>query len=73
MHGVVQLSVLPRLRQMFIMDGADNVYCSRDLCLPLSLVPASFDRTSAQTFSPIGMCWIHTRLKPDCMTLWTRW
>jgi len=53
---------------MFIMDGADSV-CVRDLCLPLSLVFASFDRTSARTFSPLRICWICTRSNPDCMML----
>jgi len=54
MYGVVQLSVWPRLRQMFVMDGADNICCSNDLCLPLSLVLASFERTSAQHFRLLG-------------------
>jgi len=73
MYGVVQLLVWPRLRQMFVMDGVDSICCSIDLCLLLSLVLASFDRTSARSFSFLGMCWIHTRSKLDCMTLQTRW
>jgi len=40
---------------MFVIDGVDSVYCRRDLCLPLSLVLASFDRMFACTFSPIGI------------------
>jgi len=41
---------------MFVIDGADSVCCRRDLCLPLSLVLATFYRTSARTFSLIGIC-----------------
>jgi len=40
---------------MFVMDRADSVSCRRDLCLPLSLVLASFDTMSARTFSPLGI------------------
>jgi len=58
---------------MFFMDGVDNVCCRRDLCLPLSLVLASFDRKYAHMFSPLGICWICTRSNPDCLTLRTRW
>jgi len=57
---------------MFVMDGADSVYCRRDLCLPLSLVLVSFDRTSAH-FSPLGICWIYTWSNLDSMTLRTKW
>jgi len=57
---------------MFVIDGANNVYCSRDLCLLFSLVLASLDRISALTFSLLGICWTHTRLKADCMMFWTR-
>ena len=31
-YEVVQLSVWPRLRQMFFVDGVDNVCCRLDLC-----------------------------------------
>jgi len=44
MCGVVQFSVWSRLRQMFIMDDADDVCCNRDLSLFFSLVLASLDR-----------------------------
>jgi len=54
---------------MFVVDGADSVCCRRDLCLPLSLVLASLDKTSACTFSPLGMCWMRTLSKPDFMIL----
>jgi len=56
MYGVVQFSVWSRLRQMFIIDGTDNVRCRRDLCLLFNLVLASLDRISALTFSLLGMC-----------------
>jgi len=72
MCGAVQLSVWPRLRQMFVVDGADNICCRRDLCLPLSLVLASLDNTFARTFYPLGMCWMCTQSKPDCMMLQTK-
>jgi len=36
MYGVIQLLVWFRLGQMFVMDGADSVYYTRDLCLPFS-------------------------------------
>ena len=72
MYVAVQFSVWSRLRQMFVIDGADNVCCCRNLCLLFSLVLASLDRISALTFSLLGMCWTHTRLKTDCMTLRTR-
>jgi len=71
-YGVVQLSAWPNLRQMFVVDGVDSVCCRRDLCLPLSLVLASLDKTSAHTFSHIGVCWMCTLSKPDCMMLHTR-
>jgi len=61
MYGVVQFSVWSRLRQMFVIDGADNVYCRRDLCRLFNLVLSSLDRISALTFSLLGMCWTHTR------------
>jgi len=72
MYGVVQLSVWPRLRQMFVVDGEDNICCRRDLCPPLSLLLASLDKTYASTFSPLGICWMCTRSNPDCMMLQTR-
>jgi len=65
MYGVVQFSVWSKLRQMFVIDGADNVCCRRYLCLLFSLVLASLDRISALTFSLLGMCWTHTRSKAD--------
>jgi len=61
-----------KLRQMFVIDGADNVCCRRDLCLLFNLVLASFDKISALTFSLLGMCWMHTRSKVDWMILQTR-
>jgi len=72
MYGVVQFSVWSRLRQMFVIDGANNVCCRRDLCLLFILVLASLDRMSTLTFSLLGMCWTHTRSKADWMTLRTR-
>jgi len=72
MYGVVQFSVWSRLRQMFFIAGAYNVFCSRDLCLLFSLVLDNLDRISTLTFSLLGMCWTHTRSKADCMTLRTR-
>jgi len=54
---------------MFVMDGANSVYCKSDLCLPLSLVLASFDRTFARTFSSLGICWMYNLSNPDWMTL----
>jgi len=57
---------------MFVMDGPDSVYCSRDLCLLFSLVLANLDRISTLTFSPLGTCWTRTRSKAECMTFWTR-
>jgi len=72
MYGVVQFSGWSKLRQMFVIDGANNVYCKRDLCLVFCLVLASLDRISALTFSLIGKCWTQTRSKADWMTLRTR-
>jgi len=54
-----------RLRQVFVVDGADNVSCKRDLCRLFSLVLASLDNKSTLTFSVLGMCWMHTRSKAD--------
>jgi len=47
---------------MFVVDGADYVYCKKDLCQLFSLLLASLDRMSALTFSLLGMCWsIHNQ------------
>jgi len=35
---------------MFVVDGADNVCCKKDLCRFFILVLASLDRMSALTF-----------------------
>jgi len=72
MYGVVQFSVLSRLRQMFVIHGPDKVCCRRDLCLLFNLVLSSLDRISTLTFSLLGMCWTHTRSKSNWMTLRTR-
>ena len=61
-----------RFRQMFVVVGADNVCCKRDLCRLFSLVLASLDSMSTLTFSLLGMCWTHTRSKAYWMTLRTR-
>jgi len=50
---------------VFVVDGADNVSCKRDLCRLFSLVLASLDNKSTLTFSVLGMCWMHTRSKAD--------
>jgi len=50
---------------MFVVDGADNFCCKRDLCWLFSLVVASLDSMSALTFSLLGICWMHTRSKAD--------
>ena len=39
---------------MFVMDGANNVCCKRDMCQLFSLVLASLDNMSALTFSLLG-------------------
>jgi len=72
MYGVVQFSVWSRLRQMFVIDGVDNVCWSRDLCLLFSFVLASLDRISALTFSLLGMYWTHTWSKAYWMKLRTK-
>jgi len=57
---------------MFVVDGADNVYCKRDMCRLFSLMLVSLDSVLALTFSLMGMYWTHTRSKADWMTLQTR-
>jgi len=60
-----------RFRQMFVVDGADNVCCKKDLCWLFSLVLASLDRMSTLTFLLLGMCLTHRRSKAIWMTLQT--
>jgi len=43
-----------RLRQVFVVKGADSVCCKRDLCRLFSLVLASLDNMSALTFLDLG-------------------
>jgi len=57
---------------MFVIDGANNVCCKRDLYLFFNLVLASLDKILVLTFSLLRMCWMHTRSKADWMTLQTK-
>jgi len=72
-YGVIQLSTLSRFKHMFVVDGAANVYCRKDLCRPLCFVIANLDKASARVLSPLGICCIFTSSKPNFMMLRTRW
>jgi len=67
------LSFLSKFRHMFVVEGAANVCCRRDLCRPFCFVLANLDKASARVLSPLGICYIFTSSKPDFMMLRSRW